>query len=66
MREILFSAIFIATSLVLQIFFLRFCQDNFGLKKIDPRFQRMVNLIYVNLGIYVMLICILIVQFIKK
>lgn len=66
MREILLSAIFVAGSLALQIFFLRFCQEKFELKKTDPPFQKMVKLIYVNLGIYAMLISLLIIHFIKR
>jgi hypothetical protein len=65
MRELLFFGIFVALSLVLQIFFLRVSKDYLGLHRDDLRFRKMVRLIYVNLGVYIILIIALFVHLFK-
>lgn len=65
MRELLLFGIFVALSLVLQIFFLRVSKDYFGLHQDDQRFQKMIRLIYVNLGVYIILIIVLFARLFK-
>lgn len=59
MRELLFVGIFVALSLALQIFFLRLSTEVLHVAKDDPRFKKMVRLIYLNLGFYILLIFLL-------
>lgn len=65
MRELLILGIFIALSLVLQIFFLRLSKDFMGLKEEEPRFKKMLCLIYVNLGVYITMILLLFYNMLK-
>lgn len=65
MRELLLFGIFVALSLVLQIFFLRISGDYLGLHRDDLRFAKMVRLIYVNLGVYIALLIALFVHLLK-
>lgn len=65
MRELLLFGIFVALSLVIQIFFLRVSKDYLGLHQDDTRFRKMVRLIYVNLGVYIILIIALFIHLFK-
>lgn len=59
MQEILLLGIFIAFSLIVQIFFLRVSKDAFALAADDDRIKKMVRMIYVNLGVYIVLLVLL-------
>ncbi len=66
MGGILLIGIFVAASLIFQIFFLRVAHDKLNLEKNDPRFVGMIQLIYVNLGIYLLLIGLLALTLLKR
>lgn len=59
MRDLLLLGIFITFSLILQIFFLRVSKDLFALTDDDLRIKKMIRMIYVNLGVYIVLIVLL-------
>ena len=66
MHNILVVEIFLALSLILQIYFLRLSKDYLELEDDDPRFKKMVTSIYLNLGIYGFLIVMLFIQLLQR